>query len=172
MTSHPSSVGDGGQAPLGFRAHDHSVCATRTLQAAEERCAQEGLRLTSVRRKVLELLLEEHRAMGAYAILDALRNAGFGSQPPVAYRALDFLSAHGFVHKIERLNSFVACAHPEQDHSPVFMICRVCESVAESCAPQADGVLGDAARAAGFQIEKAVIEAEGVCPDCVDQITA
>ena len=86
--------------------------STRLLAAAETRCAKESLRLTPVRRKVLELLLQEHRALGAYAILDLLREAGFGSQPPVAYRALDFLAEHGFVHKIERLNAFVACVHP------------------------------------------------------------
>jgi hypothetical protein len=59
----------------------------------------------------------EHRALGAYAVLDQLREAGFGSQPPVAYRALDFLVAHGFAHKIERLNAFVACAHPGESHA-------------------------------------------------------
>jgi Fur family zinc uptake transcriptional regulator len=85
----------------------------------DRRCAAEGLRLTPVRRKALELLLKEHRALGAYAILDRLRAAGFGSQPPVAYRALDFLTQHGFAHKIERLNAFIACAHPgESHHSP------------------------------------------------------
>ena len=63
------------------------------------------------------MLLQEHRALGAYAILDRLRDAGFGSQPPVAYRALDFLVENGFVHKIERLNAFVACSHPGASHS-------------------------------------------------------
>ena len=160
------------QTPLGFKVHDHSLCVGQTLEAAEARCATGGLRLTPVRRKVLELLLQEHRALGAYAILEMLREAGFGSQPPVAYRALEFLSDHGFVHKIERLNAFVACASPGESHSPAFMICRVCEAVAETHSSPAKGTLGDAARAAGFQIEKTVVEAEGVCPDCADKADA
>ncbi|MFK7836839.1 MAG: transcriptional repressor [Sulfitobacter sp.] len=159
-------------APLGFEKHNHGHCVEQALCAAETRCAKEGLRLTPVRRKVLELLLQEHRALGAYAILDLLRDAGFGSQPPVAYRALEFLSEHGFVHKIERLNAFVACAHPGQIHSPAFMICRLCDAVAEAQTAPANGTLGDAARAAGFQIEKTVVEAEGVCPSCVDKADA
>jgi Fur family zinc uptake transcriptional regulator len=117
---------------------------------------------------VLELLLQEHRALGAYAILDLLRDAGFGSQPPVAYRALDFLAEHGFVHKIERLNAFVACSHPGEAHSPAFMICRVCDTVAEAQSVPAKGALGAAARATGFQIERAVVEAEGLCPSCAE----
>lgn len=155
--------------PLGFERHDHGACVKDALSAAEARCADEGLRMTPVRRKVLEILLQEHRALGAYAVLDLLREAGFGSQPPVAYRALDFLVEHGFVHKVERLNAFVACAHPGLSHSPAFMICRLCDAVAEAQSAPAKGDLGDAARAAGFQIERTVVEAEGVCPACAKE---
>ena len=172
MTSHDHTPGSAAASPLGFERHDHDHCVAQALTAAEQRCATEGLRLTPVRRKVLELLLQEHRALGAYAILDMLRDAGFGSQPPVAYRALDFLSANGFVHKIERLNAFVACVHPGETHSPAFMICRLCDAVAETHTSPAKGALGDAAAAAGFQIEKTVIEAEGVCPSCKDKASA
>ncbi len=157
---------------LGFEKHDHETCVTEALEAAEQQCRDAKLRLTPVRRKVLEFLLHEHRALGAYAILDMLRDAGFGSQPPVAYRALDFLVNNGFVHKIERLNAFVACAHPGESHSPAFMICRVCDAVAEAQSLPAKGALGAAARAAGFQIERTVVEAEGVCPACADQAHA
>lgn len=158
--------------PIGFQRHDHSACVAKALEAAEARCAAEKLRLTPVRRKVLELLLQEHRALGAYAILDRLRDAGFGSQPPVAYRALDFLVENGFVHKIERLNAFVACAHPGQTHSPAFMICRLCDAVAEAQSAPAKGALGVAARAVGFEIERTVVEAEGVCPACAEKANA
>lgn len=158
--------------PIGFEEHDHKACVSQALSAAEARCAAEGLRLTPVRRKVLELLLREHRALGAYAILDLLREAGFGSQPPVAYRALDFLAENGFVHKIERLNAFVACTHPEERHSPAFMICRLCDAVAEAQSSSAKGGLGAAAQAAGFHIEKTVVEAEGVCPACAEKAHA
>ncbi len=152
-----------------FRKHDHYACVGQALATVEAHCAKECLRLTPVRRKVLELLLREHRALGAYAILDMLREAGFGSQPPVAYRALDFLAAHGFVHRIECLNAFVACARPDEPHTPAFMICRLCDAVAETHSSPANGVLGTAAHEAGFQIERTVVEAEGICPDCVDQ---
>lgn len=159
-------------AAVGFDTHDHTACVDTALEAATTRCKAEGLRLTPVRRKALEILLQEHRALGAYAVLERLKEAGFGSQPPVAYRALDFLAAHGFVHKIERLNAFVACAHPGTSHAPAFMICRLCDAVAEAQSAPAKGALGEAARAAGFQIERTVVEAEGVCPKCADKADA
>ena len=158
-----------GQAALaGFAAHDHDGCVRDAVAVAERRCAEAGLRFTPVRRAALEALLSEHRALGAYQVLERLQAAGFGSQPPVAYRALDFLVTHGLAHRIERLNAFVACAHPGKGHLPVFMICRVCESVAEARAAPSHGTLGREARAAGFVIERAVVEAEGVCPGCAD----
>lgn len=151
---------------IGFDSHDHSACRSGGLQAVEDQCAAQGLNLTPVRRRVLEILLEEHRALGAYEILDRLREEGRGSQPPVAYRALEFLTAHGFAHKIERLNAFTACTHPGENHAPVFLICRVCNSVAEGMAETAKGNLGRVAAETGFKIERTVTEAEGICPNC------
>lgn len=151
---------------IGFEQHDHGDCIATSVAAAENRCKALGLRLTDVRRRVLEILLERHQAMGAYDILDVLTAEGLGSQPPVAYRALDFLVANGFAHKIERLNAFVACGHPDGDCAPAFLICRACEKVAETQAAPADGALGASAAAVGFVIERAVVEAVGLCPGC------
>jgi len=168
MTSGIKS-GSADDGALGFVQHDHSACVSDALAIAEARCRSEGLRFTPVRRKVLEILLEQHRALGAYAILDRLRQDGFGSAPPVAYRALDFLVENRLVHKIERLNAFIACGHPNANHAPAFMICRLCDAVAETHSSSAGGTLSDAASATGFRIERTVIEAEGVCPACVDE---
>ena len=165
-TTHP---GLPDREPVGFDDHDHHRCVDTGIAAAEAHCAAEGLRFTPVRRAALEILLGEHRAMGAYELLDRLHEAGFGSQPPVAYRALDFLVANGFVHKIERLNAFIACAHPGASHSPAFLICRLCDAVAEAQSAPARGSLGEAARATGFRIERTVVEALGVCPACADE---
>ncbi|MEM7438616.1 MAG: transcriptional repressor [Pseudomonadota bacterium] len=150
----------------GFAFHDHSACKTEGVSQAVDFCAQNGLQLTPQRRRVLEILLEKHSAMGAYEVLDILREEGLGSQPPIAYRALDFLVSNGFAHKIERLNAFVACAHPGANHAPAFLICRVCDSVAEAHLEPDDSTLNTAAQKAGFTVERAVVEAIGICPNC------
>ena len=153
---------------IGFEQHDHSACVQDTMAKAVARCADTGLRLTPVRRRALEILLAQHRALGAYDLLAVLAEEGMGSQPPVAYRALDFLVKAGFAHKIEALNAYIACAHPGADHAPAFLICRSCQSVAEADTAPAQGRLGAAARDAGFRIERTVVEAEGLCPACQD----
>ena len=151
---------------VGFVRHDHAACIRDGVASVDAQCRAEGLQFTPVRRRVLEILLERHRALGAYEILDVLRDEGLGSQPPVAYRALDFLVTHGFAHRIERLNAFIACAHPGETHSPAFRICRKCDAVAEAYADPAKGRLGHAAKETGFRIERAVVEVEGLCPNC------
>jgi Fur family zinc uptake transcriptional regulator len=149
-----------------FRRHDHRRCAARARAAAADLCAARGLRLTESRARVLEILLESHAALGAYEVLERLRAEGRAAQPPVAYRALDFLVAHGLAHRIEKLNAYVACAHPGDAHAPAFLICRGCRRVAETPAAPAEAPLDAAAGDMGFSIERLVIEAEGVCPDC------
>lgn len=149
-----------------FEQHDHARCINSGVKAADDYCRAAGVQLTPARRKVLEILLTEHRALGAYDILEVLARDGFASQPPVAYRALDFLVKHGFAHRIERLNAFVACAHPGADHTPAFLVCRVCAAVAEAPTHGSSGRLGQAAEDAGFTIERETVEAVGVCPNC------
>ena len=149
-----------------FERHDHSACAHAAMTRATDLAAAHGLRLTPVRRRVLEILLERHRAMGAYEVLEKLAAEGFGSQPPVAYRALEFLVEQGFAHRVRRLNAFAACMHPGQAHAPVFLICRVCDAVAEAAGEPVRAALDAAAAEAGFTVERANIEALGICPAC------
>ena len=138
------------------------------IRFADDYCVRKGLNFTAVRRKVLELLIKSDRAIGAYKLLDHLREAGFKSQPPVAYRALDFLLKHGFVHKVAHLNAFVACVHPGVEHAPAFMICRNCDSVSEMDTAYSKLTLTEGSNSAGFKIEGAVIEATGLCGSCID----
>ncbi|WP_299149278.1 transcriptional repressor [uncultured Tateyamaria sp.] len=151
---------------FGFQPHDHADCIRTTLAQADAYCAQHKLKLTPIRRRALEILLAEHRALGAYDLLAVLAEDGLGTAPPVAYRALDFLTSAGFAHKIEGLNAYIACAHFGADHSPAFLICTSCKSVAEAETTATQGRLGEAARAAGFTISRTVVEALGLCPQC------
>lgn len=150
-----------------FHQHDHAHCSGGVLARAEALALEKGVRLTPVRKRVLEILLEAHRALGAYDVLQRLASEGFGNQPPVAYRALDFLVDQGLAHRIRRLNAFTACMHPGEAHSPAFLICRMCDAVAEAPAAPVRAALDAAASALGFSIERTNIEALGLCPACV-----
>ncbi|MDQ2066903.1 transcriptional repressor [Xinfangfangia sp. CPCC 101601] len=149
-----------------FASHDHGHCAADVLARAEALAAEQGARFTPVRKRVLEILLEEHKALGAYDVLQRLAAEGFGHQPPVAYRALEFLVEQGFVHRVQRLNAFTACMHPGEAHAPAFLICRGCDAVAEAPADKVRAALEGAGAALGFTVERSNIEALGLCTAC------
>ncbi|MDO6806861.1 transcriptional repressor, partial [Wenyingzhuangia sp. 1_MG-2023] len=76
--------------------------------------------------RVLELIWQSHKPVGAYELLPALANDGFNSAPPTVYRALDFLLDLGLVHRLHSLNAYVGCNHPGANHPVCFFICEHC----------------------------------------------
>jgi Fur family transcriptional regulator, zinc uptake regulator len=153
-------------AGLAFADHDHAACSGSLMSRAEDLARARRMRLTPVRRRALEILLSEHRALGAYEVLDRLAESGFPRQPPVAYRALEFLVEMGLAHRIDALNAFAACMHPGERHEAAFLICRTCGALAEVPAGRVRAALEGAAAGTGFRVERASLEAVGLCPGC------
>ena len=152
--------------PFQSGRHNHRHCVSDALQAAEEVCKARGLRLTPLRRRVLEMIWGSHAPARAYDLLDKLRTERRGAAPPTVYRALDFLCECGLAHRIKSLNAYVGCGDPRFDHAGQFLICRGCEAVAELDAPEISDAITDKAREAGFEAAAQTIEITGLCPDC------
>jgi Fur family zinc uptake transcriptional regulator len=152
--------------PFHRAAHDHRSCLADALDTAERLCGLRGARLTPLRRRVLELVWASHDPVGAYAILDALRSDGRGAAPPTVYRALDFLTEQGLVHRIESRNAYVGCATPDEGHVSEFLICARCGAASELHDPRVSSLIGESAREHGFQAQQLVIEVIGLCPSC------
>jgi len=147
-------------------SHDHDVCMADTLAAAEQLATSRGEKLTRLRRRVLEIVLESHRPMGAYDVLGALAKDGTKPAPPTVYRALDFLRSQGFVHRIDSRNAFAACFAPDRPHRSHFLLCRACGQAAEIEDQVLDAALADASGRAGFTAESETVEITGLCAQC------
>jgi Fur family zinc uptake transcriptional regulator len=148
-----------------------------TLDRAAAACARRGAQLTDLRRQVLRLVLEAGQPLGAYALLDRLKATRAGAAPPTVYRALDFLREQGLIHRVERLNAYIGCveaaSHPadcdcgaEHDHPHQFLICTRCGGTEEISDPPVSRALEAAARRSGFTLQRATVEAEGICARC------
>ena len=138
------------------------------LDAAAALCARNGAQLTELRRTVLELILRAESPSTAYQLLDRLKETRKGAAPPTVYRALDFLMEQKLVHKVERLNAFVACTdagHPHA-HAVQFLICTTCGTVAEIEDRHVAKALARAAEGQGFSPAGAVVELDGTCSAC------
>ena len=112
------------------------------FEKVERLCKERNLRLTPIRKRVLEILLEEGRALGAYEVLESLRRDGLKHQPPVAYRALEFLQENGFVHRVEGKKGYVVCTSPSEPHGPVLFVCDSCNDVKELRTPYLNEIAG------------------------------
>ena len=156
------------KTPLASRPHDHSHCVHTALSEADTLCTQKGLRLTALRRRVLELVWQSHKPLGAYDILGVLSEQdGRRAAPPTVYRALDFLMANGFVHKLESVNAFVACHHPSSaQHSVPFLICRECHAAIELEQKSISDAIIKSAGDVGFRVEGQTVEVVGICSGC------
>jgi Fur family zinc uptake transcriptional regulator len=153
-------------------SHDHGACMADALAAAEALARSRDERLTPLRRRVLEIVLESHRPIGAYDVLAALTRDRTKPGPPTVYRALEFLLAQGFVHRIDSLSAFVGCFAPGKAHRSRFFLCLRCGRAAEIEDPDLDGALVAAAARAGFAATRETVEIAGVCGDCANTSSA
>ena len=149
---------------------DHHVHdAAGFVSAVGRACSERGLRLTEIRARVLGLVADAGKPIKAYDLLDKVREGeGAGAAaPPTVYRALDFLLANGFIHKLESVNAFVACHHPNAaQHSAPFLICDACHKAVELEDEHVVATLDAQARALGFSPQTQTLEVHGLCAEC------
>ncbi len=145
--------------------HDHQGCIAKALSSAEALCQQQRQRFTAIRRRVLELVWQQHKPIGAYEVLEMLQQDG-RTAPPTVYRALDFLQRMGLVHRIASLNAYVGCAHPGEPHDGQFLICEACQSLAELDVSAITRAIEESAVSSGFEPRRHTVEIMGLCPNC------
>ncbi|KAA0889477.1 Fur family transcriptional regulator [Pusillimonas sp. ANT_WB101] len=136
------------------------------LSTAESLCAQRGKRLTPIRRKVLEILLTEHRSVKAYELLDLIRDVQPGAAPPTVYRALDFLVEEGLVHRLDAINAWAACMDAAGEPHDLLVVCTQCGAVAELSDPALTRILEERVAEAGFSLSEHETELRALCGKC------
>ncbi|MTD33881.1 Fur family transcriptional regulator [Paludibacterium denitrificans] len=136
------------------------------LQAAERHCVARGSKLTTLRRRVLELVLRHQGVVKAYQVLADLQQERGVTAPPTVYRALDFLVEHGLLHRVEALNGFIVCDHFECQHEGLILVCEDCGSVEEIDATAGLSALRMASQSVGFALSPQNLVLAGHCKAC------
>lgn len=147
-------------------AHDHQGCIKTAMAVAERLCEERGVRFTPLRRRVLELIWSNHESVKAYDLLDTLKAFDKSAKPATVYRTLDFLLEQGLIHRIESLNAFVGCRHPERRHELLLLICERCHTVDERPALELLDAATREIRAAKFVPRLQSYEVRGLCAQC------
>lgn len=132
-------------------------------------CDVNGARFTAIREKVFRLLAETKGAVGAYELLEQLKQTETGAKPATIYRALEFLTEQGFIHKVESSNAFMLCHHFDQHHPAQLLICDQCGNVTELHSQLLQEEFNRQAVEHGFIIKHQTIEAHGLCTPCAEK---
>src|SRR5690606_25301971 len=150
--------------PLSGGVGLHGAALVRALEHAAALCGAAGERMTSSRRRVLELLYAAGQPVKAYDLIAAFGADGEAAKPPTVYRALEFLERRGLAHRIASLSAYVACGRGEAAHAAAFLICDCCGATREIEAAGFD--LDDQASRSGYALSHTTVEAHGLCAAC------
>ena len=150
-------------------SHNHQQCVSNALTTAEQVCLARGVQLTPIRYQVLELIWQSHKAVKAYELLDLIKPLQMAAKPPTIYRALEFLSEQGLIHRVESLNAFIGCRCSNAPHEQLLLICKNCQEVEERTATKVMQALVEEFDEAGFVVHSKAIEIHGLCRQCASE---
>lgn len=136
------------------------------LNKAYQHCVEHGHRFTGPRERVLKILLEENKPLGAYDILQLLSKEIESPKPPTVYRAIQFWHQEGFIHCIDSLKSYVVCTGSHQIGQAHFLICNQCDFVRELDSVVDFTPITESAKSIAFSIKNCTVEIKGLCVDC------
>ena len=136
------------------------------LKSFDEYCSAHNHRATPPRRFMLEIVAGAKQPVTAYEALELLGKKLDNPKPPTAYRALEFLSTHGFIHRIESLNAYISCGAGHQHQGSQFMICDDCGKVTEAHLCSLPPSLQKQADEADFTLSHWNVELHGRCKAC------
>lgn len=139
---------------------------SNTLDDLKDYCAEKGLRVTPQRLLAFKIVNEATKPLTAYEVLDLMKSETSNPKPPTAYRALEFLEGHGFIHRIESLNAYVACDVNHLHDGSQFMICDECGNVEEVHLCSLPNAVKTKIDAEHFSPGRWSLEVHGKCRNC------
>lgn len=145
----------------------HKQVASQALHQAENICKQKDIKLTKLRQTVLKLVWKEPGYVKAYDLLEKLKKIDPSAKPPTIYRSLDFLIEHGFIHKLQSLNAFIGCSHPQEHKECYFLICDNCQKIEECCSNKILKAVESTSNQSKFALDQVTLEISGRCKNCL-----
>jgi Fur family zinc uptake transcriptional regulator len=149
-------------------AHVHHSHAGADLSAvAKTTMEKSGEQWTAMRSAVFEALASFDKPASAYDIAEKVStDQGRRVAANSVYRILDLFVGANLARRVESVNAYVANDHPDCLHDCIFLICDNCGQAKHIDDDRLSGGVRDAAKAAGFNAQRPVIEVHGTCGEC------
>lgn len=144
-------------------------------------CEAQGVTITQLRAQVLDIVLGKSGVIKAYQVLaDMQQNSTSNIAPPTAYRALDFWTEQGILHKIPAINGYILCRHVQHEcgeqchrdnvhHTDFVLVCNHCGKVDELSMSREWAALCQRVADSGFLLNDEHIVLTGLCQQCRQQ---
>lgn len=129
-------------------------------------CDKNNLRLTEQRKKVFGIICQSKKPIKAYDLLEEFKKIEPNAKPTTIYRNLSFLLQNDFIHKINKINAYLPCSHPNECHECYFLFCLKCNQITECCSEKIQNMIQEKAEKQKFVPKKISLEIEGICEDC------
>ncbi len=118
---------------------------------------------------LLNVLRKAEGPVSAYDLIEMLRPSAVLA-PQTVYRSLDRLIENGHAHRLESLNAYVSCRHPDHHEATAFAICRSCRKVIEFDERRVSTHLRKWAGENDFELAQVTLELHGTCSACRSQL--
>ena len=148
--------------------HDHTLHHGSSLaEAARMTLLKSGEQWTDMRASIFDALAGFEKPASAYDIAESV-STGRGKRVAAnsVYRILDLFVGSNLAMRVESANAYLANAHPDCVHDCIFLVCDSCGQTTHIDDDSVSSGVRSAAKNAGFNPVRPVIEVRGTCADC------
>jgi Fur family zinc uptake transcriptional regulator len=145
----------------------HSHSGTDLTDAAKSTMERSGEQWTQMRAAVFAALASFDKPASAYDIAEKVsQDEGRRIAANSVYRILDLFVGSNLARRVESANAYVANEHPDCLHDCIFLICDTCGQTTHIDNDILSNGVRAAAKSAGFDPKRPVIEVRGKCGEC------
>ena len=135
--------------------------------AAKATMQRSGEQWTQMRAAVFDALASFDKPASAYDIAEKVsQNEGRRIAANSVYRILDLFVGANLARRVESANAYIANDHPDCLHDCIFLICDSCGATRHIDDDRLSSGVRAAAKSAGFDPKRPVIEVRGKCGEC------
>jgi Fur family zinc uptake transcriptional regulator len=146
----------------------HSHSGDNLAEAAKSTMERSGEQWTQMRSAVFDALASfGDKPASAYDIAEKVSQLeGRRIAANSVYRILDLFVGANLARRVESANAYIANEHPDCLHDCIFLICDTCGQTTHIDDDVLSNGVRAAAKSAGFDPKRPVIEVRGKCGDC------
>ena len=140
------------------------------VSVLEQLSLNSELKMTPLRKDVLEIFLASTLPLSAYEVLALLKKRRPTAEPPTVYRVIEYFVEKKLIHRIETSNKFVCCSHLdnfESSYHGVLFLCHECQRSYEIRDDEMLKVLSKFSKKHHLVIDESLIEIKGTCESCL-----